>query len=175
MAKKPKRKPLAEDFQPPADFVDPRRQPGFQPELWPLLNGQRAPAAGGRGLHERRCLEFLAAFYHVNVANERLRQARSARAAQRVLRAHRARVAAATAALTDLEDRYAPIGFFGEPVMAGARCHNVLFNRPEVPKQYRRPPVQVVAFSIPGLAAIPESELRGRPKLRHMGYAGLDF
>jgi hypothetical protein len=175
MAKKPKRKPLAEEFQPAADFVDPRRQPGFQPALWPLGNGQPAPPPGDGGLFERRCLEFLAAFYHVNVANERLLKVRAARAAQSVLRAHRAKVAAVTAALTDLEDRYAPIGFFGEPVMDCGRCHNVLFNRPEVPKQYRRPPVRVVAFSIPGLAGIPESELRGRPKLRRMGYAGLDL
>jgi hypothetical protein len=175
MAKEPKWKQWTADFQPRADFADPRRQPDFQPGLWPLCNGQPAPPPGVRGLFERRCLEFMAACYRLNVANERLRQARAARAGPSVLRARRAKVAAATAALTDLEDRYAPIGFFGEPVMGGDHCHNVLFNRPEVPKQYRRPPVRVAVFSTPGLAGIPESELRGRPKLRRLGYAGLDL
>jgi hypothetical protein len=162
-------------IEPATGFLDPRLGSNFKPGLWPLCNGLAAPKTGSKGLFERRCLEFLAAFYRVNVANHRLIEARKARASKKIIKTRLDAVASATTDLESLEDRYAPIGFFGEPVMDGIRYQNIIFAHPEVPKQYRQPEMQVMSFAIPGLDAIPNSELRGRPKLRRFGHARLDL
>jgi len=162
-------------FQPAADFVDPRLRPGFKPRLWPRCNGEAAPAPRARGLYERRCLEFLAAFYRLNLANQRLLDARKARAAGKVVKSRLAAVATSTADLEVLEDRYAPIGFFGEPLMDGILYQDIIFARPEVPKHYPQVRIQTMVFQIPGLEDIPKSELRGRAKIRHFGHAKLDL
>jgi hypothetical protein len=164
-----------ETIEPPASFVDPRRRPGFKPRLWPLCNGKPAPKTASRELYERRCVEFLAAFYRINVANQRLLDARRMRSSKTIIKSRLDSAAAATDDLEALEDRYAPIGFFGEPVMDGIRYQNIIFTRPDVPKQYREPKMQSATFAIPGLDAIPKSELRGRPKLRRFGHARLDL
>src|SRR6266568_2587849 len=54
------------NFEPSPDFVDPRLHSGFEPACWPRCNGAAAPPPGSPGPHERRCLEFLAAFYRLN-------------------------------------------------------------------------------------------------------------
>lgn len=162
-------------FEPAADFEDPRLRPGFNPRLWPLCNGKPAPGPGAPGLHQRRCLEFLAAFYHLNVANQRLLDARKTRASPRLIKSRLDAVASATAALEALEDRYAPVGFFGEPVVDGLRYRNIIFVRPEVPRQYPRTPQQTVSFAIPGLEAIPKWELRGRANVRRFGNGKVDL
>src|SRR5689334_13266430 len=107
------------NFEPSPDFVDPRLRPGFDRACWPLCNGKAAPPPHSPDLHERRCLEFMAAFYQLNVLNKGLLAARKAGAAQRRIKALLDKTASATTALEALEDRYAPIGFFGEPVMKG--------------------------------------------------------
>jgi hypothetical protein len=162
-------------FEPPADFADPRLKPSFKFRLWPLCNGGPGPEPESSGLYQRRCLEFLTAFYQLNVANQRLLDARKARASKKVIKSCLDDVASATADLEAIEDRYAPIGFFGEPVMDGIRYQNIVFICPEVPRQYPPAPKEALIFAIPGLEAIPKSELRGRAKLRRFGNARLDL
>jgi len=162
-------------FRPSSDFVDPRLRRGFDPECWPLCNGGDSPRPAARNLHERRCIEFLAAFYRVNLENRRLLEFRKARASQRQIRHQIVRVAAATAALEALEDRYAPIGFFGEPVMDGIRYKCIHFFRPERSKVPPRPAIVVKEFSVPGLKDIPKSELRGPVKVIRLVHGKVDF
>lgn len=162
-------------FEPAADFVDPRSRADFQRRFWPLCNGRAAPRPGAPGLHDRRCLEFLAAFYHLNLANHHLLAARQAGASKGRIAAGIAAVRRATARVEALEDRYAPIGFFGEPVMEGIRYRDLVFVRPEMPRSYRPVEKQSSWFAIPGLDAIPASELRGPVKLRRFGHGKMDF
>ena len=74
------------------------------------------------------------------------------------------------AALEALEDRYAPIGFFGEPIMKGLRYQNIVFVRPELPRLYPRASMLSSHFAIPGLEKIPASELRGPVKVFRFGH-----
>ena len=161
-------------FEPPPGFRDPRLSPDFEPRCWPLCNGGPAPAPGSPGLHERRCLEFLAAFYQLNVLNTRLHDSRKKGAPRRRIKSLLDEIASATAALEVLEDRYAPIGFFGEPVMKGIRYQNIAFVRPELPKLYPRASTLSSHFAIPGLEQIPASELRGPFKIIRFGHGKVD-
>jgi hypothetical protein len=163
------------NFEPSLEFVDPRLRPGFERASWPRCNGAAAPPPGSPGLHERRCLEFLAAFYELNVLNKRLEVARNARAPRRRIKALLDRIASATAALEALEDRYAPIGFFGEPIMKGIRYHNIVFVRPELPRLHPKASTLSSHFAIPGLDKIPASELRGPVKIIRFGHGKVDF
>src|SRR5687767_9290107 len=104
-------------LEPSPSFVDPRLQRGFKPKHWPSCNGQPAPLPGATDLHDRRCIEFLAAYYQLNLLNSRLLQARKKRADQKAIRSILANIDRAATSLEKLEDRYAPIGFFGEPAM----------------------------------------------------------
>lgn len=152
---------------------DPRLKRGFRPELWPLCNGEPAPAPGTSGQFEHRCLEFLAAFYRLNVLNmELLARRKSGTAAAR--RQALARIKAATLALEKLEDDYAPVGFFGEPVMEGILYRNVIFVRPKPPKIYSQEPKQSACFKVPGLEDIPEVELHGTPTIVRLGREKVD-
>jgi hypothetical protein len=167
------RKPLK--FEPSPEFVDPRLRPGFEAACWPQCNGAPAPPPDSPGLHEQRCLEFLTAFYHLNVLNRRLQAMRKARAPQRRIKPLLDKIASATAALEALEDRYAPIGFFGEPVMKGIRYQNIIFVRPELPRLHPRASTLSSHFAIPGLDKIPASELRGPVKVFRFGYGKVDI
>jgi hypothetical protein len=162
-------------FEPSRDFVDPRLRPGFERACWPQCNGAAAPRPGSSGLHERRCLEFLAAFYQLNVFNRRLQALRKARAPRRRIKALLDKIALATTALEALEDRYAPIGFFGEPVMKGIRYQNVIFVRPALPKLYPKASTLSSHFAIPGLDKIPASELRGPVRIIRFAHGKVDF
>jgi hypothetical protein len=163
------------NFEPSPDFVDPRLQSGFEPACWPRCNGAATPLPGSPGLHERRCLEFLAAFYRLNVLNKQLQAARKARVSQRRIKALLAEIASASTALEALEDRYAPIGFFGEPVMKGIRYQNIVFVRPALPKLQPKASTLSSHFAIPGLDKIPASELRGPVKIIRFGHGKVDF
>ena len=162
-------------FEPSPGFLDPRLSPDFEPRFWPLCNGEPAPPANRPNLHERRCLEFLAGFYQLNVLNQGLHDSRKARAPRRRIKSLLDKIASATAALEALEDRYAPIGFFGEPVMKGIRYHNIVFVRPELPKLYPRASTLSSHFAIPGLEKIPASELRGPVKIIRFGRGKVDL
>jgi hypothetical protein len=85
------------------------------------------------------------------------------------------KIASATAALESLEDRYAPIGFFGEPVMKGIRYQNIVFNRPELPRLQPKASTLSSHFAIPGLDKIPASELRGPVKVYRFGHGKVDI
>jgi hypothetical protein len=162
-------------LEPSPDFVDPRLRPGFERACWPLCNGAAAPPPDSPGLHERRCLEFLAAFYQLNVLNKRLQASRKARAPRRRIKALLSEIASATTDLEALEDRYAPIGFFGEPVMKGIRYANIVFVRPELPRLQPKASTLSSHFAIPGLDKIPASELRGPVKVFRFGHGKVDF
>ena len=161
-------KPLR--FEPPPDFADPRLAPEFQPEHWPRCNGESAPPLGIADLHERRCVEFLAGFYRLNVLNSRLLAARTNAATGTEIRLALDKIAAATTALEHLEDRYAPIGFFGEPVMDGVFYRNILFVRPELPRILPQAASVSSHVAIPGLEEIPESELQGQVTIRRWNH-----
>jgi len=163
------------NFEPAPDFADPRLRPGFERSCWPLCNGMAAPLPHPQDLHERRCLEFLAAFYQLNVLNKRLLAFRKGHAPQRRIKGLLDKIAAATAALETLEDHYAPIGFFGEPVMKGILYHNIVFNRPELPKLQPKASTYSSHFAIPGLDKIPASELQGPVKVYRFGYGKVDI
>jgi hypothetical protein len=162
-------------FEPLADFADPRLEPHFQPEQWPLCNGEAAAPPNPPGLHERRCLEFLASFYRLNVLNSQLLAARTAGAPDEVNRLVLSEIKSATKAFEELEDRYAPIGFYGEPVMEGISYRNIIFVRPELPRIYAKASMLSSYFAIPGLEDIPESELHGPARIFRMGYGKMDI
>ena len=163
-------------FEPLPDFADPRLEHDFQFALWPLCNGEPAAAPDPPRLHERRCLEFLAAYYRINVLHSRLRAASATGADDnseqlQVL----AEIDSATQALEKLEDRYAPIGFYGEPEANGLPYRNILFIRPEFPRRQPKPTTLSCCFGVPGLEDIPASELSGPAKLLRTGYGQMDF
>jgi len=157
-------------FEPPPGFVDPRGQSGFAPEHWPLCNGQPAPPWPDSGLHERRCIEFLAFFYRLNVLNSGLLAARNAGAGDDVVRPLLERIAAVTRELEATEDRYAPIGFYPEPVMDGIRYCDIGFVRPELPRIYPSASQLSSCIAIPGLDEIPASELQGPARILRFGH-----
>lgn len=162
-------------FEPAPDFADPRLQPGFQPGHWPLCNGEAAPPPDAVHLHERRCIEFLAAYYLLNVLNGRLLAARRDGAPAPVTMGLLQEIDAAIMALEKLEDRYAPIGFFAEPLMDGIAYRSIAFVRPEFPRLFPKASTLSSHVAIPGLEEIPESELRGPVKIIRLGYGKVDF
>jgi hypothetical protein len=160
-------------LEPSGDFVDPRGQRGFQLAAWPLCNGTHAPPTGASDLYERRCLEFLARYYQLNLLNQRLLAARQKKGSQAKTRSILSQIARVTDALEKLEDRYAPIGFFGEPVMDGVFYRDITFVRPELPRIF--PSMQSSHIAIPGLEEIPQSELRGPAKIFRFGHGKVDL
>src|SRR5688572_10163258 len=118
------------NFEPPSDFVDPRSQRGFKASAWPLCNGASAPDQDTSDPYERRCIEFLAYYYKLNLLNQRLLAARKSKSSAAKIRSILSGIAKVTSALEKLEDRYAPIGFFGEPVMDGIFYRDIVFVRP---------------------------------------------
>jgi len=163
------------NFEPSPHFQDPRLCADFERTCWPLCNGKPAPRRDSQDLHERRCLEFLAAFYQLNVLNKKLQASRKAYAPRRRVKPLLDKIASATTALEALEDRYAPIGFFGEPVMKGIRYQNIVFVRPELPRQQPKASILSSHFAIPGLDKIPASEFEGPVKIFRFGYGKVDL
>lgn len=159
--------------EPAPDFRDPRLRRGFQVAAWPLCNGNLAPLPGTSDLHERRCIEFLAAYYRLNELNQRLVAARENSAPKDSIRSLLSNIDKATVALEKLEDRYVSIGFFGEPVMEGIYYRDIIFVRLQLPRIYPSP--QSSHIAIPGLAEIPQSELRGPVKIIRIGRGKMDL
>jgi hypothetical protein len=93
--------------------------------LFPLCDGAPPPPPGAADPVARRKIEFLAAYYKLNVLYAELEAVRRARGeAQAILE----KIAEALRARDQLEDRYAPEGFFGEPEMDGLLFRNVRFS-----------------------------------------------
>lgn len=161
-------------FQPSSTFVDPRTAAGFQPSHWPLHNGGESPPIGATDLHERRCLEFLTAYYEVNCRCGEMHAARIARVPKSALQARLAAVEAALQAVDALEDRYAAIGFCGEPEMQGVFYHNIEFHRAELPQILPETAMVSSHLAIPGLEEIPAEELRGPIVVSRLSYGKMD-
>ncbi len=162
-------------YEPSPDFIDPRLLSGFQAEHWPLCDGEAAPLPNPPGLHERRCLEFLTAFYRLNVLNGQRLSSRTGSCSDEFERTLLAQIADATTRLEELEDRYAPIGFFGEPLMVGICCQSVGFVRPEKPRLFPTASELTAQFDIPGLEEIPNSELHGPARVVHFSHGKVDL
>lgn len=161
-------------FEPAADFSDPRLERDFQPAHWPLCNGKPVAPPSATDLHERRCLEFLASYYRLNVLNDRLLAARSdgqTETADGLLK----NIVTAMSGLEALEDRYAPVGFFGEPVVDGVFYRNIVFVRPALPRP-APPPVQASShIAIPGWDRLPEPERQGTVNVIRWRYGKMDL
>jgi hypothetical protein len=152
-------------IEPPEDFNDPREDENFLKKIWPLCNGNDAPlyCEVSSDLHIRRCIELLSALYHVNRTNAALLSARQSGAGEGLVSVALEEVGQAMDALEIIEDRYTPVGFYGEPsVMDGVFYRDIKFIRPGLPQL---PPASASSASshvrIPGLEFLPESELKG--------------
>ncbi len=167
--------PVSSHLQPPADFADPRLQADFDEAHWPLCNGQAGPAPGVTDLHERRCVELLAAYYEVNRRHALRRAAEAAGAPPEMIKAHLDAVAEALAEVDTLEDRYAAVGFFGEPIMDGVRYGDIRIVRPALPRIFPQPAPVSSHICVPGLEDIPESELQGEPVIVRWQYGKMDL
>lgn len=143
----------AHPFPPPdPGFRDPRTIVPFQPELYPLCNGGCAPPPDTSDPFEFACLEFLAAHYRLNAAVARQPADPSCLP-----------LVEATNALHELLDRYAPIGFFGDPVRIGPFCRDLRFQRPGLFAAQSRPESSAVAHLADQL---PRHTLHGKPVIR---------
>lgn len=165
--------PLPSQFEPAESFVDPRSQPGYQAGHWPRCNDGESPPVGASDRHARRCIEFLAAYYEVNCRQAELAAARSADAAE--LQQRVAAVAAALEAVDRLEDRYAPVGFYGEPTMSGTFYASIAFHRPELPRILSQASAQSSHIAIPGLEEIAPDELRGPTVITRWRHGKVDL
>lgn len=144
---------------PPDRLRDPRAEGDFCPALWPLCNGTILPSMS-RDLHERRCLELISAYYELN------RQLALPEATNSTCDG----VAQARRAITELEDRYAPLGFYGEPIFESGVCRDVGILRPGLPVQHSENASLSSQFVIPGLDELPTHELSGPPVLRRWSH-----
>ncbi len=140
-------------------FPDPRMAHDFCPALWPLCNGTPLPLLS-LDAHERRCLELVSGYYELN--------------RQWVLPdgapSKTGGVAGARRAIDQLEDRYAPLGFFGEPDFEEGLCRNVNIVRPGLPGLLSEAASLSSQFAIPGMDELPAEELNGRPILRRWSH-----
>ena len=162
-------------FEPPVDFRDPRQSPAFRPELWPRCNGGDCPGLARADLHERRCIEFLTAYYRVNVAQADLAWARETGEPKVVVELFTRRLGEASQALDALEDRYSPIGFFGDPVMDGLYYKDIEFVRPELPQVISAPSSYSAHIRIPGLEDLPPGALEGTPRVFRRAHGKVDL
>jgi len=164
---------VATQLKPPPNFRDPRLRHNFDPAAWPLCNGSPGPPCGASDLHERRCIEFLAAYYELNRLNRQLLAARQRGSTEQRIRSLVLKVNKAMVFVEKLEDRYAPVGFFGEPMMKGVFYRDIAFIRPALPLVY--PALQSSHIAIPGLGDIPPGELRGKVKIRRFRHGKVDL
>lgn len=98
---------------------DPRSRPDFNPQLYPRVNGQEAPACGSTGRNDPIKLKFLAVYYSLNCEHVRLESARAQPESgqRRETELNILRDIERLLVLRDaLEDEYAPLGVIAEPV-----------------------------------------------------------
>ena len=149
---------------PPPEFKDPRDQERFAKNLWPLLNGNDAPFSNEPplSLNHHRCIEFLAAYYNVNLSNSALIEARRRNENDEVIHSKLQEVAKSMELLESVEDKYTPIGFYGEPTeMNGVLYSDIKFAFPGLLTS--PPPLEPESshINISGLELLPPSELDG--------------
>ena len=106
--------------QPTQDpLKDPRSRPEFNPQLYPCVNGQDAPAPGATERNNRIKLKFLAVYYGLNCEHARLEKLRAQpeTGQRRKGELNILRDIERLLVLRDaLEDEYAPLGIIAEPV-----------------------------------------------------------
>ncbi len=163
------------DFAPPGDFQDPRLLPNFRPAFWPLWNDEPGPPLNTADLHEQRCIEFLAGYYHINLRLAEVASLRQSAAADEALAKALAAADQAAKDLEKLEDRYAPIGFYGEPILDGDRYCSVHFHRPELPRIYPETQTLSSYVAVPGLDEIPSAELIGPATVIRWNHGKMDL
>ena len=151
-----------DSFLPPSGWRDPRTEPGFVASLYPHCDGSEAPPIGTQDPTEMRKLEFLAAYYAINLAYARLKAANENERSAKLLDLN-----TALNARDGLEDRYSPIGFFGEPRVSGTRTLDVTFMyAPAHPPQ--SPVLCSSAFAI-----TPPVSISSQPTIRILDADGL--
>jgi hypothetical protein len=165
----------ASQFEPPQSFVDPRSVDEFRENLWPARTGEEPPPIGTTDRHERRCIEFLAAYYTVNCRQADLLAARKQGASESEIALRLKTVSDAIDAVDRLEDRFSPVGFYGEPTMDGVFYRSIGFNRPEVPRILSPPGTHSSHIAIPGLNDIPAEELRGPVVITRWNHGKVDL
>jgi hypothetical protein len=124
---------------------DPRALPDFQPAFFPLCDGADAPPPGTTNPTARRKIEFLAAYYRLNQLHARLQAIRrepSTGDKHSLLR----EIQFAIRDRDNVEDKYEPEGFLGEPVMEGPFYTNIKFTHARSRQFYR--PLASSRFSI---------------------------
>ena len=109
---------------------DPRDHPDFRREYYPLADGKEPPPADLSDTNDIRKVEFLNIYYRMNTLCAELielRQSERNAIGEReneVLQA----IEACMADRDALEDKYAPIGFLGEPEMEDVFVTNLKFS-----------------------------------------------
>ena len=156
-------------------FQDPRLGPDFQTNCWPRWNDKDGPPIATLDKHEIRCTEFLAGYYGINAAISKLADARREEAITAVLTYLTGMVVSAITELEALEDRYASVGFFGEPVMDGAYYRNIWFIRPELPRIFTPAASISSHIKVLGLEDLPQSELVGEPQIVRWSHGKVDL
>jgi hypothetical protein len=136
-------------------FSDPRAEPDFCLALWPLCNGTILPSLS-LDSHDQRCLELVTAYYRLN-QHLSLPEGSPSKADH---------VAQTRRAIDQLEDRYAPLGFYGEPIFENGLCRDVGIIRPGLPRFLSEASSLSSQFAIPGLDELPSEELTGPPIIR---------
>jgi len=117
------------DFDPaPVIRDDPRKQPAFQPSLFPTANGSVTFPSSADPKNEAIVLAFLSAYYELNVRWTVLRGVRAELPPRPEL--ERAALEAIETALLqrdELEDYFAPLGIIAEPIAEDGITRDVLF------------------------------------------------
>lgn len=140
------------------DFIADPRMGRCAPEAnqMPACDGGPWPEIGATGAIERQQIEFLAAYSHLNRLHDYLKDVRASG-----LRENEGPILAglerAINLRDELEDRYAPIGFYGEPVMDGHLTVNVVFHYAQkyILENHRRHEPLSISAKVP----LPEKDL----------------
>jgi len=149
---------------PESNFQDPRTGVEFCPEYWPLCNGRPLPVFSSDPF-DLRCLELSAAYYQLNLAKKRFVEGNG----------REENLGEATDKIARIEDRYSPIGFFGEPVWEGELVRDIRVVRPGLEGLLSISASLSSQFAIPGLEQIPEAELLGEAKIRRWSHGEMDI
>jgi hypothetical protein len=101
-------------------FDDPRSGSDFQARFYPTANGQAGPDVGANEPNDQITLEFLAAYYRLNLGYVQLVEARKSPDPIRRREMEKECLQSIEKVLIlrdSLEDRYAPFGVIADPVV----------------------------------------------------------
>ena len=115
----------------PDSFSDPRSRADFQPQHYPCVNGQEAPAPTATERNDRIKLKFLAAYYELNCAYAGLAAARQepdSQARRETKKKLLQNVERLLILRDGLEDQYAPVGVIAEPFVKEGFTVNVILS-----------------------------------------------